>query len=123
MTNGCNQLRTTSLTFGVQPNGQKDLLILGITDNGIATNIQISVTQKKIIAIDFYEYILIALVVFIALSIILAAATFLIRRRRNQNRRDSNSDPHTTARIKTNYNDIEHFDSFMPLFPADKLNG
>jgi len=44
-------------------------------------------------AMYLYEYILIALVVFIGLSIIVAAVTFLIRRRRNGNRRDSTSSP------------------------------
>lgn len=82
MTNGCNQLRTNTLTFGKQPNGQNNLLILGITDNGISSNIGVSVSQKKVMAINLYEYILIALVVFVGLSIIIAAVTFLIRRRR-----------------------------------------
>lgn len=73
-------------------------------------------------ALGLYEYILIALVVFIGVSIIIAAVTFLIRRRRNGGR-DSTTSPQNTTRTKSNFNDIDHFDSFMPLFPADKLTG
>jgi len=103
---GCTKLVTTTyISFGKQPNGQDDLLILGITDYGISTGIEIGVTQKKIIGLYLYQYIIIALAAFVGVGIIIAAVIILIRRRARNNTRP----PTIFAQIVSPFNNIEHF--------------
>lgn len=83
LTNGCTDLVTPFIQFGSQPNGQPEMLILGITDNSaFSSPITISVSQRIVVGFLIYYYILIALGAFIALFLIVGGAIFALRRRR-----------------------------------------
>jgi hypothetical protein len=102
---GCTKLVTTNvITFGKQPNGQNDLLILGITDNGISTGIEIGVTQRKVIGLYLYQYIIISLAAIFVVGIIIAAVVILMKRRAL----NANS-PTVFAQIVSPFHNIEHF--------------
>jgi hypothetical protein len=46
---GCSVVTTPYIQFGEQPNGQAEMLILGITDNSaFSTSIAISVSQRVV---------------------------------------------------------------------------
>lgn len=80
---GCTDLLTPFIEFGTQPNGQSELLILGLTDNsGFAATVSISVSQRIVVGFLIYYYVLIALGAFIALFLIIGASIFVLRRRR-----------------------------------------
>jgi len=85
------------MSFNSQPNGQNDLLILGIYDNSFSTNIQISVSQKSIIGFKLYQYILFALGAAIVLGM-LGAIIFVFFKRRTRNRAQSSSASSRTGR-------------------------
>lgn len=116
---GCTQLVTPYIAFAAQPNGQNELLILGITDNGVSTAIQISVAQKIVIGLFLYEYILIALVAVVGVAIVVAATIVLYRRRAR--RRGATSQ--AAAVPPQVYNNIDYFELFMPVVRGDKLVG
>jgi hypothetical protein len=80
---GCSTLVTPYIQFGDQPNGQDEMLILGITDNSaISARISISVSQRIIFGFLIYYYILIGLGAFVILFLLVGGAIFIVRRRR-----------------------------------------
>lgn len=114
---GCQQLSTPYISFGTQPNGESEMLILGIADNSASTTIQISVSQQVIIGVFIYYYILIALVAIVAVVIIVGISIFIYRQR--MRRRAAAMQPATS--VPLDYNNIDHFQNFMPIFAAEKL--
>ena len=93
------------------------MLVLGIADNSQSTTIQISVNQQVIIGVFIYYYILIALVAIVAVVIIVGISIFIYRQR--MRRRAAAMQP--AIGVPLDYNNIEHFQNFMPIFAADKL--
>ena len=80
---GCSNILTPPIQFGLQPNGQNEMLILGIADNSaVAATINISVSQRMVVGFLIYYYILIGLGAFVILFIIVGGTIFMARRRR-----------------------------------------
>lgn len=103
---GCTKLMTTTfISFSKQPNGQNDLLILGITNHGASANIEIGVSQKKVMGLYLYQYIIISLAALIGLAIIIAGMIFVAgRRARNIAARAT-----IFAQIVSPFHNIQHF--------------
>ena len=111
---GCKQLTSPYISFGLQPNGLNEMLVVGIQANSGNTPIVVSVSQQVIIGIFLYYYILIGIIALVGVVIAVGVAVFIYRQRRRRGQ----------AGIRTaepSYNNIEHFTSHMPLFQADKL--
>lgn len=118
--NGCSNINTPYIEFGSQPNGQSEMLILGITDNSaFSTTIAISVSQNVAVGFLVYYYILIALGCFIALFLIIGGAIFIYRRRRLR-ALASMAVGRDVAEVP-DVNDISYFETEMPIFKAFTL--
>jgi hypothetical protein len=65
-----------------------------------------------------YYYILFGLVGIVALVIVIGVAVFLYRQRIRRRRGGAFNSQNPT---EPSYNDIEHFQTFMPMFRADRL--
>jgi hypothetical protein len=112
-------LITPYITFTQQqPNGQNELLILGITDNSLSATITLSVSQQTITGTSFYVYLIISAVSAIILIIIGGIVVFVYRYRR-RHRRGNAGAPHIIT--GQDYNNLDHFQQYMPIFKADQL--
>lgn len=117
---GCSNINTPYIEFGYQPNGQSEMLILGITDNSaFSTTITISVSQDVVVVFLVYYYILIALGGFIALFLIIGGAIFICRRRRL--RALAGMAVGRGVAEVPDVNDISYFETEMPIFKAFTL--
>jgi hypothetical protein len=115
----CSNLVTPFISFGNQPNGQPEMLVLGLTDNsGFSTPISISVSQRIVVGFLIYYYVLIALGSFIALFLIIGSAIFIVRRRRLRRMVAMNAQ---SAPEVPETNDITYFETEMPVFKAFNL--
>jgi hypothetical protein len=112
---GCQPIRSPYISFGSQPNGQNDLLVLGISATGPSFNATLSVSQQAIIGVFLYYYVLIAITAIIAVVIAIGIGVFIYRQR--MRRRNA---PLVPAEARE-YNDIDHFQNLMPMFAAEQL--
>jgi hypothetical protein len=93
------------------------MLIMGLTDSSPQNaSISISVSQQVIVGVFVYYYVLIGLVSVVAVVIVIGIGVFIYRQR--MRRRAQLMVP---AEIAPLTNDIEHFNNFMPVFPAEQL--
>jgi hypothetical protein len=100
---GCQQLVSPYISFGTQPNGLSDQLIVGILNTSPSTTATLSVTQQAVIGVFLYYYILIALIALVGVAIAIGIGVFVFRQRRRRRLGLG------TSSIQANYNEIEHF--------------
>lgn len=92
------------------------MLVLGITTSFSSAFITINVTQQQTSAFFVYYYILIAIVVIAFVVVMIGVFIFVIRRRRR-----NLAQAIVPAAPVPGFNNLEHFQNFMPNFMAEKL--
>lgn len=115
LSSGCQQLTTPYISFSQQPNGQNDVLVIGILPTSGNAAITIAVNQSVILGVHIYYYVLIGLISLLGVVIVGGIGVFLYRQRMRNRAGGQPAVPQQRC------NAIEHFEAVMPLFEAGKL--
>lgn len=83
---GCQQVVSPYISFGTQPNGLNDQLVMGILNSSPSVGVTLSVSQQLVIGVYLYWYILFALIALVGLSIAIGIGVFVVRQRRRRRR-------------------------------------
>lgn len=88
------------------------MLVLGIGDSREPVTLTIEATQKLVLGLSFYFYIVVGLIVFISVLSLTSAFIFFVRRRRRIALLGN-----SISNAHHRYN-IDHFEAYMPSIPA-----
>lgn len=95
------------------------MLVLGIGQNKETVTLTIDVTQKLVLGLTFYFYIVVGLIVFVSVLSLVSAVIYFVRRRRRLGLLYGSS----MHGHPNNGHNIDHFEAYMPSFPALEKEG
>ncbi len=96
------------------------MLIIAIGQNREPVTLTINISQKLVLGLTFYFFIMIGMVAFVSVISLMSAIFFYIRRRRRRNGNWRNSISISNPNHRHN---IDHFEAYMPSVPALERSG
>ena len=101
--NSCTELVTEYIMFSEQENGSNDLLVVGLRTEK-DTTVSITVTERIVIEIYIFYYIMMAVISFISAFLLVCTIILIFRRRLTRNRQPPTDHHHN----------LEHFEYLIP---------
>lgn len=77
----CHAIDNKYVMFERQPNGESEMLIIGVANGPAALTLTLTAEQQVLLGVRFYYYIMIGILVFVGFMAATSAFTILLRRR------------------------------------------
>jgi hypothetical protein len=110
----CYTLSNKYIVFQRQPNGDSEMLIVGVANNWRPLTLTLTATQKLVLGLTFYYFIMVGLMVFVSVLALISAVIFMLRRGFLRRFIDQGA----AAVLHDNEVNLDHFDLFMPSLPT-----